>query len=67
MFVFHFVKLSAASRRRNSRGQLISHADVEHADAITADATTGATFFAAGVLAVAAVVDNGDVKNDDFN
>ena len=70
MFVFHFVKRFAAGRRRNSRGQLMSHTDVERADAAdaaAADAAADVVSFAAGILAVAAVVENGDMKNDDFN
>ena len=62
MSAFHSVKRSAADRRRNSRGQLMSRADVERADAAAADAAS----LAAGALAVA-VVENGDVGSDDFN
>ena len=61
MFVFHSVKRFAAGRRRNSRGQLMSCADVERVDAVVADAAADAAFFAAGALAVAAAVENGDV------
>ena len=67
MFVSHFVKRFAAGRRRNSCGQLMSHADVERADAVVADAAAGVAFFAAEALAVAAVVENGGVKDDDFD
>ena len=67
MFVFRSVKRFAAGRRRNSRGQLMSHADVERADAAAADAAADAAFFAAGALAVAAAVENGGVRGDDFN
>ena len=62
MSVSHSVKRFAAGRRRNSRGQLMSRADVERADAAAADAAS----LAAGALAVA-VVENGDVGSDDFN
>ena len=61
MFVFCFVKRSAAGQRCNSRGQLMSHTDVERADAVAADAAADAASFAAGALAVAAAVENGDV------
>ena len=44
----------------------MSRADVERADA-AADAAAGAAFLAAGALAVAAVVKNGDVGGDDFS
>ena len=67
MPVSRFVKRFAAGRRRNSRGQLMSHADVERADAAAADAAAGAASLAAGALAVAAVVENGGVGGDDFN
>ena len=67
MPVFRSVKRFAVGRRRNSRGQLMSHTDVERADAAAADAAAGAAFFAAGALAVAVVVENGDVESDDFN
>ena len=67
MFAFRFVKHFAAGRRRNSCGQLMSHADVERADAAAADVAVGAVFFATGALAVAVVVGNDDVRNDDFN
>ena len=62
MFFFHSVKHFIADRRHNSRGQLMSHADVERADA-----AADAALFAAGTLAVAAVVKNDDVEDDDFN
>ena len=64
---FRFVKHFAAGWRRNSRGQLMSHADVERADAAAADAAVGAASFAAGALAVAVAVENGGVGDDDFN
>ena len=63
MSVSRSVKRFAAGRRRNSRGQLMSHADVERADAAAADAAS----LAAGALAVAAAVENGDVRSDDFS
>ena len=62
MFVSRSVKRFTAGRRRNSCGQLMSHVDVEHVDA-----AVDAAFFAAGTLAVAAAVENGDVESDDFN
>ena len=62
MFVSHSVKRFAAGRRCNSRGQLMFCANVERADA-----AADAAFFAAGALAVAVAVKNGDVGNDDFN
>ena len=62
MPVSRSVKRFAAGWRRNSRGQLMSRANVERADA-AADAVS----FAAGALAVAAAVKNDGVGNDDFN
>ena len=62
MFVSHFVKRFAADWRRNSHDQLMSHTDVERVDV-----TVDVVFFATETLAVAAAVENGDVKNDDFN
>ena len=67
MFVFRFVKCLITGRCRNPRGQLMFHTEVERADAAAANAAVGVAFFAAGAFAVAAAVDNGDVKNDDFN
>ena len=67
MSVSHSVKRFAAGRRRNSRGQLMSHVNVERVDAAAADAAADVASFAAGTLAVAVVVENGDVGNDDFN
>ena len=58
MPAFRSVKRSAAGRRRNSRGQLMSRADVERVDA-----AAGAASLAAGALAVAA--ENGGVGGDD--
>ena len=65
--VSHSVKHFVAGRRRNSHGQLMSHADVERADVAAADAAAGAASFAAGALAVAAAVENDGVEGDDFN
>ena len=62
MPVSHSVKRFAAGWRRNSRGQLMSRADVGRVDAAAADAS-----FAAEALAVAVAVNNGGVGNDDFN
>ena len=62
MSVSRFVKRFATDRRRNSRDQLMSHANVERADV-----AVGAASFAAGALAVAVAVENDDVENDDFN
>ena len=62
MSAFRFVKRFAAGRRCNSRGQLMSRADVERVDA-----AVGIASFAAGALAVAAAAENGDVGGDDFN
>ena len=59
MFASRSVKRFAVGRRRNFRGQLMSHADVERADA--------AASFAVGILTVAAAVKNGDVGDDDFH
>ena len=67
IIVSHFVKCFAAGRRCNSRGQLIFHTNVERVDAVAADVAIGAASFAAGTLAVAAVVENDGVKDDDFN
>ena len=67
IFVFRSVKRFAAGRRRNSRGQLMSRADVERADAAAVDAAAGAASYVAGALGVAAAVENGDVESDDFN
>ena len=67
MPVSRSVKRSAAGRRRNSRGQLMSRADVERADAAAADAAAGAASLAAGALAVAAAAENDGVGSDDFN
>ena len=67
MFVSHSVKRFAADRRCNSRGQLMFHMDVERADAVAVDVAVGIASFAAGVLAVAAVVENDGVKSDNFN
>ena len=43
------------------------HADVKRVDVVIADVAVNVVFFAAGVFAVAVVVENGDVGNDDFN
>ena len=67
MFVFCFLKRFVTDRRRNFRGQLMSHMNVERADAVVADAAADAAFFAAGTLAVAVAVENGDVGDDDIN
>ena len=67
MSVSRSVKRFVAGRRRNFRGQLMSHADVECADAAATDAAADVAFLAAGALAVAAAVKNGDVGYDDFN
>ena len=45
----------------------MSHVDVERADVGAADVAVGAASFVTGVLVVAAVVDNEDVKNNNFN
>ena len=66
MFVFHSVKRFAADQRRNSRGQLMSCSEVERVDAVVVNAAVDVVFIVVGVLAVA-VVNNDDVKNDDFN
>ena len=67
MSVSHSVKRFAAGRRCNSRGQLMSYADVERVDAAAADAAAGVASFAAGALAVAAAAENDGVESDDFN
>ena len=67
MFVFHFVKRLAADQRCNSHDQLMFYIDVERVDAVVANAAVNVVFFAVGILTVAVVVDNDDVKNDNFN
>ena len=67
MFVFCSVKCFIVGRRRNFRDQLMSHADVERADVVVTNAFADAASLAAGALAVAVAVKNGDVESDDFN
>ena len=45
----------------------MSYANIERADVVVVDVAIGVAFFAAGVFAIAAVIDNDDVENDDFN
>ena len=67
MFVFHSVKRIVADRRRNFRGQLMSHFDVERVDAVVADDAVDVAFFAAKAFTITTVVKNNNVKNDNFN
>ena len=67
MFISHSVKHFAVGRRRNFRGQLMFHTNVERVGAVVADVVIGVAFFATGALTVAVVVKNGGVKDDDFN
>ena len=67
MSVFCFVKRFVVDRRHNSRGQLMSHTDVERADVVVIDVAVGVASFAVGAFTVAVVVKNDGVEDDDFN
>ena len=43
------------------------HMNIERVDAVVVDVAVSVVFFATGILIVAVVVDNNDVKNSNFN